>query len=610
MHGRDGHDPIAVVMHIAEGPMSAIDSWFTNPASEASAHYAIAKDGSITQYVQETDAAWANGQVRAPSWPLLIAGINPNLYTISIETEGKSGEPWTDAMLNSAIWLIRDIASRWSIPLDEQHIIGHCEIDSVTRANCPGTGVPWFTLLDELKHGGTMITNPFKRGMIAHIGPNGEYPLGRPEHWVKWTKEIIDMGFDGVKGLVFESASDIDKQPIKALRYCLDAGLVVVARLYRERPNPGVLTAGQLKVAELLVKLGIVLQETNNELNLLTEWQNNDFGQMAREVGGRNCLADLKAIVNIGGCPAIPAMAPGGNLDDMWFLDGMLTEIKKGITPAILNRTWFAIHNYTLNHPLDYPDDDVNRHGTQLTEQQYRDAGTWELPLDQVNAKRREGMHATGSIMDAGESNGWRKPEAVHALGEKHFGMSIPCISTEGLVVMDRGFSNDPRYPLVLTEYEHAAIASECAQRMMRNKVPSYYWALCAWVMANRMMENPVTAGFEAHSWYPYYTPNGIATVETFKAMPKRNRYQQEAVITDEQIRTIGQAMPSAVSLNPVALLYKALLAADAGQIETSEWLDTATDRLFQKAQWDIGSCRASDLGDVRVVPRTDNVKP
>src|SRR5512136_587272 len=83
-HGRNGYAPIGVVMHIAEGTLAGCDSWFNSPNNPGSStHYCIGKQGEIHRYVDETDAAWGNGQVKSPTWPLLIQGVNPNLYTIS-----------------------------------------------------------------------------------------------------------------------------------------------------------------------------------------------------------------------------------------------------------------------------------------------------------------------------------------------------------------------------------------------------------------------------------------------------------------------------------------------------------------------------------------------
>lgn len=149
--GRNGYKPLGVVMHIAEGTLAGIDAWFNSrDNSGGSTHYAIGKKGEIHQYVREEDAAWGNGVVKKPSWPLLMQNVNPNLYTISIEHEGYTGEPWTDEMLESDVWLLKRICQRWNILMDRVHIIGHNQIDSVTRARCPGTGLPWDRLLAEL----------------------------------------------------------------------------------------------------------------------------------------------------------------------------------------------------------------------------------------------------------------------------------------------------------------------------------------------------------------------------------------------------------------------------------------------------------------------------
>jgi N-acetyl-anhydromuramyl-L-alanine amidase AmpD len=153
--GRNGYTPVAVVLHIAEGTLAGCDSWFNSPANPGSStHYCIGKQGEIHQYVDESDAAWGNGQVKKPTWPLLITGVNPNLYTLSIEHEGHTGEAWTEPMFQADVWLIKQMLQRWEIPVDRDHIIGHYQIDSVNRPNCPGTGLPWDRLLAELSKPG------------------------------------------------------------------------------------------------------------------------------------------------------------------------------------------------------------------------------------------------------------------------------------------------------------------------------------------------------------------------------------------------------------------------------------------------------------------------
>lgn len=139
--GRRNNKPEAIVIHVMEGTLSGTDSWFKNPASKVSAHYGIGKKGDIHNYVPEMNTAWHAGRVNAPSWALIKSAgkglyVNPNLYTIGIEHEGNETSEWTEEMYQASADLIKDIAARWSIPIDRSHIIGHHEIYSLKT--CPG----------------------------------------------------------------------------------------------------------------------------------------------------------------------------------------------------------------------------------------------------------------------------------------------------------------------------------------------------------------------------------------------------------------------------------------------------------------------------------------
>ena len=134
--GRKGYRPEGVVIHIMDGTLVGTDSWFANPASLVSSHYGIGRTGEVHQYVKEEDTAWHAGRVDAPIWKLVKPNINPNLYTIGIEHEGKPDDVWTDVMKQSSGELIREICQRWQIPIDRNHIVGHFEIFS-KKPNCP-----------------------------------------------------------------------------------------------------------------------------------------------------------------------------------------------------------------------------------------------------------------------------------------------------------------------------------------------------------------------------------------------------------------------------------------------------------------------------------------
>lgn len=142
--GRRSFVPEAIVIHIMEGSLASTDSWFSTPASQVSAHYGIGRNGEVHQYVNEKDTAWHAGRVNNPSWGLMKRSfnglyINPNYYTVGIEHDGNENTEWTDEMYEASSTLVREIAQRWNIPLDRNHVIGHHEIYSLKT--CPGNKV-------------------------------------------------------------------------------------------------------------------------------------------------------------------------------------------------------------------------------------------------------------------------------------------------------------------------------------------------------------------------------------------------------------------------------------------------------------------------------------
>lgn len=134
--GRDGRRPEMIVIHIADGYRESVLSEFTN--NEKSSTYLVNRDGTVWQFVEEKDTAFGNGIVYRPtSWEVMKrAGINPNLYTISIEHEGLASEDLTDVQYRASAELIADIAKRHQISLDRNFVIGHREIRR--DKECPG----------------------------------------------------------------------------------------------------------------------------------------------------------------------------------------------------------------------------------------------------------------------------------------------------------------------------------------------------------------------------------------------------------------------------------------------------------------------------------------
>src|SRR5207245_1819480 len=109
---------------------------------------------------------WVNGQwyhtipgIRVnPSWPDIIPGVNPNLYTISIDVEGQPSDVWTSQMFDANVRVLQWIATQYNIKYIPHHtLIGHNEIDPVLRPNSPGPNVDYERLANEANSASSAI---------------------------------------------------------------------------------------------------------------------------------------------------------------------------------------------------------------------------------------------------------------------------------------------------------------------------------------------------------------------------------------------------------------------------------------------------------------------
>lgn len=162
-YGR-GNTPKAIVLHTPEEPADNNEitpQWFAQPSAGASTHYYLDNDGDMFQMVSEDDCPWANGNrggvnrtwkgVKDAWPPWAEAGVSLNCQTISIEIEGYAasiGQTLNDTQFNVLVTWIKDVAERYSIPLDRDHIIGHFEV--ATDRTDPGSTFPWDRLMAAL----------------------------------------------------------------------------------------------------------------------------------------------------------------------------------------------------------------------------------------------------------------------------------------------------------------------------------------------------------------------------------------------------------------------------------------------------------------------------
>lgn len=106
-----------IVLHNTDGKISGSISWFKNTASRVSAHYLIARDGTIYKMVPEPKKAWHARQ--------------ENSRSIGIEIEAHQGATgMTQVQNESLVDLISDIKSRHDI----ERIVCHRD---VVNTDCP-----------------------------------------------------------------------------------------------------------------------------------------------------------------------------------------------------------------------------------------------------------------------------------------------------------------------------------------------------------------------------------------------------------------------------------------------------------------------------------------
>ncbi len=140
-----GHRPSAIVIHRTDRTLALLRARFNDPQALMSAHYGVGRDGTVEQYVSETDTAFHAGTVVNPAWPQLQPRVNPNFYTIALELEGGPGDACPGHQLAAASSLLVEIASRWGIPLDDAHVVPHRAIRA--SVPCPGPGFVMAELL-------------------------------------------------------------------------------------------------------------------------------------------------------------------------------------------------------------------------------------------------------------------------------------------------------------------------------------------------------------------------------------------------------------------------------------------------------------------------------
>ena len=337
------------------------------------------------------------------------------------------------------------------------------------------------------------------------IQPNLDYWIAELQAMhIKWVKLLDDGGGSG----------------LALSRALLAAGIMPIVRLFLPQLNPSRLSSREIDTVGRYVDAGVRYFESNNEPDLPAEWANNSRPPDWLEIVVDNFIRDADGVLGRGGLLALPAMGPGSR-------DNALARVvEKGRRDLFERGCWMAIHNYTLNHPLDYPEDAVNQTGQPLTQQEFDAAARWQYShltyqqirdrgitlseddyhkfqrwawdgrsLEMVNAVRASNKNPGQNAIEA--PNCFRGYLAAEKMMLDALGVHVPMISTEGGPVV--GWGDDDRYPKMSPSTQMQSQLE--ITRFMQTQAPPWYFACCTWLLASRPLGdwNPT---WEQMSWY------------------------------------------------------------------------------------------------------------
>lgn len=133
--------PSFVILHHTGNPNTkrALNT-LSDQAFEVSAHYLVARDGSIYYLVDEMKRAWHAGD----SW--WGGPIDMNSASIGIELDNDGREPYGESQIAALLALLADIQQRYAI--SAANFIGHGDVAPRRKVD-PGVQFPWRRLAEQ-----------------------------------------------------------------------------------------------------------------------------------------------------------------------------------------------------------------------------------------------------------------------------------------------------------------------------------------------------------------------------------------------------------------------------------------------------------------------------
>ena len=330
-----------------------------------------------------------------------------------------------------------------------------------------------------------------------------------------WLRELVELGVKWVK--------IADQRGALALsRALLAAQIMPIVQIVREGAGGGRLSAGELEEVERLVEAGVRYFELDSEPDGTALWGRERLPADALAVTARAAAANMEAILERGGLPAIPALTPEGD----WRLAEEIVRV--GGEALFDEPIWLAIHNYSSNRPPHFPGEAAHSGGAQPGREFYAAlaAEAWQggqlSEEDEVGHRPEEkGKQPAGPDGDAPDNWGehaaaaategqaprqgvyWRAFERLNSEVERLIGRSLPILSTASGYLMNE--NSDPRYPAT-TRTLHAAQTLEICRAMMGTSrhtppAPDYYFCTAFWLLAHGALQGSGSVD-EQNAWY------------------------------------------------------------------------------------------------------------
>ncbi len=123
-----------VIHHTSDDSADQALRTLSNPLRAVSAHFLVARDGTIFQLVDERARAWHAGESKWGS------NTDINSASLGIELDNNGREPFAQAQISALLRLLADIKERYRIPV--ANYLGHADV-APRRKTDPSPYFPW-----------------------------------------------------------------------------------------------------------------------------------------------------------------------------------------------------------------------------------------------------------------------------------------------------------------------------------------------------------------------------------------------------------------------------------------------------------------------------------